>query len=211
MVLLEIPLWFFGLDFIIYSISSVFAFLVSYYAYQSYKLAGKNSHFKLYISFLLLGAGMLAVSISSLVIVMEPTLGIITPLDMFSGLDDLGYWIYYATSIIAYVLLAYTYFKESRSKSTILAPALLISWPMVYVHFNLISFFLLIFTVFSTAINFAKKRNTNSLLVLLGFSLIALHHLLLIFIPFINSIYIISHGLLILGFMFMAIVLQRVR
>ena len=208
MVLLSIPLWFFGVDFAIYGICSLFAFLVSYFAYNISQVSGKKAHFNLYLSFALLGAGMFAVSLSSLMIFIQPALGELTPFDMFSGLDDLGYWVYYLTSIVAYSLLSYTYMSEGRFKS--FAPIIFPAWPLVYTHFNLIAIFLLSFTVFRMIINFINRKSLNSLLILSGFSLISLHHLLILFMPFTNIIYLLSHMLLILGFSMMVLVLKRV-
>lgn len=206
MVLLSIPLWFFGLDFFVYGLCSLFAFLVSWFAYNISQLSGKKSHHNLYLSFALLGAGMLAVSLSSLIIFSQPYVGALS--ESISGLDDLGYWIYYITSIAAYGLLAYTYMSEARPAAV--APFVIPAWPLVYSHFNLVSLILLSFTVFNMAINFVSKKTQNSLLILVGFSLITLYHLLLLFMPFTNIIYLASHFLLIVGFSLIVVVLRRV-
>jgi hypothetical protein len=206
MVLLSIPLWFFGVDFAVYGLCSFFAFLVAYFANTISQVSGKRSHYHLFISFALLGAGMLAVSLSSLMIFIQPYLGITFP-ESVTGLDEVGYWIYYITSLGAYGLLAYTYLSESKPE---FMAALLPSWPLVYSHFNLISLVLLSFTLLHMVINFFSKKNFNCLLILVGFSLIALHHLLLLFMPFTDIIYLVSHFLLIVGFSLLVVVLRRV-
>lgn len=207
MVLLSIPLWFFGLDFAVYGLCSFFAFLVAYFANSISQVSGKRAHYHLFVSFSLLGAGMLAVSLSSLMVFSQPYLGI-TFSESVSGLDDVGYWIYYITAIAAYALLAYTYVNEAKPE--FIAPAILPSWPLLYSHFNLVSLVMLSFTLFHMAINFLSKKNLNSLFILSGFCLIGLHHLLLLFMPFYNLVYLLSHFLLLCGFTLLVVVLRRV-
>lgn len=205
-MLMQIPIWFFGLDSAVYLICSLMALFVSYSALQLYELSKNRNHFCLYLSFAILGLGMFALSLSGL-IMFSSAVVFPVPQQVVSGVDDLGYWIYYSSSILGYLLLIYTYFNNKFKHAGFIIPA----WPLVFVHFNLISVFLLSFVVYATATNYLKKRNFSSLLVLGGFGLITFHHILLLFLPFSNVIYLVSHALMLIGLSLLVWMLRKVK
>jgi len=208
-----IPFRFYGVDSIFYIISALIGFFVSYYAYKLYDVTGKKSHFYFYLSFILLSMGLLTVGLSSAYTYINffehgrPS-GQDTIIDTVAFVDDFGYWIYYIISLAAYAMLAFSYMPDKARK---LVPIMIPFWYTGFPYFNILSFFLLSYTIFRSILNYASRKNLNSLLVMAAFSLIGLYHLLLFFTSFSKVVYVAAHLSLILGFLSLLTMLTRLK
>ena len=216
-----IPVRFYGLDSIMYVVSAIIGFFVSYYAYRLYDITSKKSHFYFFMSFTVLSMSLLIVGITSGFAYLNYFVYHQTPplLDALASVDDFGYWIYYIASFAAYCLLAYTYLPE-RVKFPIMIPF----WYSAFPYFNVLSLFLVSYVAFRSFVNFITKKTLNSWLVTLAFVGIGLYHFFLLFTSFGNIVYltptfsfiagkflyILAHLSLMGGFLSLLVMLVRV-
>jgi len=205
---LLIPAWFYGFDSAMYLVSAIIGFLVSFYAFRLFELTQKKFHFYLYLGFTVLSMGLLTIAITSGYVYLDYfRTGQYIGSDPYSSVDDFGYWIYYAASLVGYALLTMIYLPEKAKFLPLLIPV----WTKGFPYFQILSFFLLSYITFRSVINFVKKKNLNTFLVFLAFGGIALYHLLLFFTFFGKIIYVVAHFSLLAGFVSLLIMLLRVR
>src|SRR3990172_5205791 len=108
-----IPVRFYGFDSVMYLISAVIGFLVSYYAFKLFELTEKKFHFYLYAGFTTLSLGLLTIGLTSGYVYLNFFLtGQYIGTDPYSSVDDFGYWIYYLTSLVGYSILTMIYLPE---------------------------------------------------------------------------------------------------
>lgn len=198
-----VPSWFFGFDSAMYLLSAVIGFLVSFRALRLYNITSRKSHFQLYTSFAALGMGLLVLGVTTVFSVFFSSASVVA--DAVSWVDDFGFWIYYASSIFAYGLLAMMYLPEKLR-----FPILLPFWNTGFPYFQVISLFLLSYVIFRSAANYALNRNSNSLLVLVAFTLMGLYHLLSLFTSLNAMVYVFAQLSLLSGFLSLLIMLTRV-
>ena len=203
-----IPIRFYGFDSVMYFVSAIIGFLVSFYAFRLFELTEKKFHFFLYLGFTVISMGLLTIAITSGYVYMNYFLsGQYIGTDPYSSVDDFGYWIYYATSLIGYGILSMIYLPEKTKFFPLLIPV----WYKGFPYFQIFAFFLLSYVVFRSAVNFARKKSLNTFLVFSAFGLIGLYHLLLFFTAFSKILYVLGHFSLLAGFLALLIVLLRVR
>ncbi|HKZ45479.1 MAG TPA: hypothetical protein VJ343_02125 [archaeon] len=201
-----IPVRFYGFDSVMYFASAIIGFLISYYSFKLFKITSKKHHLYLYSGFTILSMGLLALAITTTYVYLNYyEQNQFTFFDTILYADDFGYWIYYMSSFMAYVLFVLMYVSEDLG-----VPILIPAWYKGFPYFHIVSFFLLSYVVFRNATNYAMKRNKNSLLVTLGFGLIAGYHFLLFFTSFSKIVYVIAHLSLLLGFSSLLLMLIRV-
>lgn len=198
-----VPSWFFGFDSVMYFLSAIIAFLVSFYAFKLYNMTSKKSHFYLYSSFAILGMGLLIIGITTLFTLFIANTTALA--DTSAWVDDFGFWIYYASSVFAYGLLAMMYLPEKLK-----FPILLPYWYNAFPYFQVLSFFLLSYVIFKSALNYTLNKNSNSLLVLAAFSLMGAYHLLSLFTSVNEFVYVLAQISLLSGFLMLLIMLMRV-
>ncbi len=209
MAYLYIPVWFYELDSIMYFASAIFGFLVSYYAYKLYEMSGKRTHFCLHLAFAVLSAGLFALSVTSSYVYMNFFVKQVQPsFQAIFDVSDLGYWIYFVASLLAYLLLAWMYATEKHKLDFV--PIAIPFWYTVYPHFNVISLFLLSYITFRTGVNWKIKRSLNALLVTVAFALLGIYHFLLMMSPFNEWSYVLAHFSMLLGFICLLVMLRRV-
>jgi len=203
-----IPVWFYIFSGLAYFASSAISFAVSYFAFRIYKTSNSKKFLALGIIFLVLGISFFALTLSSIytylyVPYFRETARI--PVGIF---NTNAFNFYYITSLISYLLLFITYFpKEAKKKLYVLYVPL---WFISSADFHTASLFLLAFVVSRAAYNFYKTRSTNTLLVLLAFSLMAVFHIFIFLLPFDLTLYLLSHALLAAGFVSLLVMLIRV-
>lgn len=209
MAYLYIPVWFYEMDSVMYFVSAVFGFLISYYAYKVYEMSGKRSHFALHLAFAVLSAGLFALSVTSSYVYMNFFIRRVEPsFQTIFDISDLGYWIYFLASLAAYFLLAAIYAAEKQKPDFV--PFAIPFWYTVYPHFNVISLFLLSYITFRAGVNWRIKRSLNALLVTVAFALLGAYHLLLLMSPFNEWSYVLAHFSMLLAFVCLLIMLRRV-
>jgi len=201
-----IPISFFGYDTLIYIASAFIGFMIAYKAYRIYDISEKKTHFYLFSAFTILSLGFLIIALTSAFTYLNYSqTGEYPYFSPVFGVDDLGYWIYLGSSLVAYLLLSLMYLGEKK--------AFLVTLPLTvnyFTYFNVVLFFFIAFIAFRSATNYFSKKTKESLLVMSSFSLIALYHLLLFFTPYSRVIYVLAHASLILGFVSLLLMLRRV-
>ncbi len=202
-----IPVRFYGFDSIMYTLSALIGFLVSYYAFKLYNTTNKKSHFYLQLAFTILSIGLLTLGLTSgytyLNYFILETPG---PIDQIVYVDDFGYWIYYLSSLVAYSVMALVYISE-KSRFLIFLPA----WHKGMPYFNVLSFFILSYVIFRSIVNFVAKKKLSSFLVMSSFILIGAYHILLFLASFSKLFYVAAHLSLITGFGCLLLMLIRVK
>ncbi len=202
-----IPHRFYGFDSVMYTLSALIGFLVSYYAFKLYTTTNKKSHFYLQIAFTILSIGLLTLGVTSgyaylnYIIIESPN----PLLDQITYVDDFGYWIYYVSSLVGYSVLALMYVSE-KSRFFILLPP----WQKGLPYFNILSFFILSYVIFRSIVNFVVKKKLNSFLVMTSFILIGAYQILLFLSSFSKLLYVAAHLSLITGFGCLLLMLIRV-
>ena len=207
-----IPVWFYIFSGLAYFASSAISLAVSYFALRIYRTSGSKKFLALGIVFLVLGISYLALTMASIytyfyVPYFSNTLGI--PLGL---VNDKAFDFYYATSLIAYLLLVISFFpKEAKDKLKNKFYILYVPlWFSSASGFHIASLFLLAFVVARALHNFYKSRSLNTLLVLVAFSLMAIFHVTTMLLPFDLTLYLLSHALLAAGFVSLLAMLIRV-
>lgn len=205
-MVIQVPIRFLGYDSVLYIISALIGFLVSYYAYKIWNVTSKKSHLYFYLSFVLLSMGLSVLSaVSVYTYVNYQESGQLNLFDQIVYVDDFGFWIYYGASLLGYILLILAYLPERK-----MFPIMLPVWFKGFPYFHLSSFFLLSFVIFKGVTNFISKKNMDSFLVMFAFAAIGLFHILLFLSSFSKLVYVIAHISLILGFSSLLLMLVRV-
>lgn len=202
------PVWFVGFDSLMQLIDAVIAFAIGYYALKGYRLVRDRTLFFLHFSFILLGAGLLTDGVVSM------------PVLAFRGLSPMmaiGYTIRITAEIIAYALLLFAHLRQTRSFMTettmsAMAPGAISLIEILPYHplLEIVVFFLVMFTAAQTAMSHGVRRDRNSLLVFIGFVLLAASHVLFIFPPIIRLFFAIAHITQLFGFLALLTMLLRV-
>lgn len=231
----RIPNWFLSLDPMFDVILAILGFVVSYYGLRLYRVSSKKSHFNLHLGFMILGAGFLVNGITGIYAILNALEAHgYNVTDLFSGITGLqailnssltpqalllsrivnipnfGYWIYFATSIIAYILFVSMYLQENR-KTTLLPVAVMIPfWFDYFATFNVVSILLLSYVVFQTMVNWLDRKNANTLKVAGAFALLLGYHVLLAFSPFSELAYFAAHLSALLSFLLLMVMIRSV-
>jgi hypothetical protein len=211
---LLIPFSFIGFDAVIYLISALIGFMVAYYAYKVYDITSNTSHFFLYIGFTILSMGLLVLSMASFYNFIN--LRVFCTESCYAGLfdqafdiRDFGYWIYYASSAVAYLFFVLMYMPLPKAKKLPFF-AILPFWYIIFPYFHLLSFFLIVFVIFRSLTSYLSNRSLNSLLITLAFTCMGIFHAMLFLNLFGKIIYVIAHFILLFGFASLLIVLIRI-
>ncbi|MBM3304062.1 MAG: hypothetical protein FJY76_03115 [Candidatus Aenigmarchaeota archaeon] len=207
-----VPYSFLGFDTVVYLIAAVIGFMVAYNASKIYAVSSKRSHMYLCHGFTILSIGFLILAISSGYTYMNMHFSNqYTELPLFQpsfDVYDFGYWIYYAASVVAYVMLIMMYLPGSAKSSNKLF-FILPYWFVAFPFFHLISILLIAYVAFKSAANYFDKRTRGAFFVMGAFSAFALFHLLMLFASFSKVIYVVAHVFLILGALSLLMVLTR--
>ncbi len=226
-----IPVWFYGFDSVMYIISSLIGFLLSFYFYKIHSLSSEKRHMNLYLGFLVLSLGLFSLSITYVFSYMifkscpdSCTLGLI---DNAFSLEDFSYFVYFGLSISAYALFIFAYkpkdFQFSRIFTFLFIGYLILTlillptkqsqrlWYSYHEYFHLTALLMMIFVSFRNIVNYIEKKSLNSLLVAASFSFISLFHLLHLFSFISGWIYVFAHISILIGFTSLLFMVLRVK
>ncbi len=204
--LVIVPVRFYGYDTIIYLLSAVIGLMIAHSAYKIYKLSEKKQHFYLSAAFTILGICFLTISLTSAYTYYRYfVVGDVYPFDPLFGLEDLGYWLYYIGSLVAYGLLALMYIPEDIRKKFL--PAVFFT-PTYFTYLNVVAFFVLAFTAFRSVSYYLHEKKRSAGLVALSFVLLTAYHALLPFAVFSKLLYVVAHVSLILSFLSLLVMLN---
>jgi hypothetical protein len=226
-----IPVWFYGFDAIMYFISSIIGFILSFYFHKIYSLSSEKRHLYLFWGFLILSFGLLSLSITDIYSYVTfwrcgpfCTLGI---LNRAFDIESFSYFLYFGLSIIAYSLLMLAYipqkFKIKNLPTWLLAIYFIVVlitlplgrgevvWFSYSSFFDLIAFLMLAFIFFMNLTNLNEKKGMSNLLVTMSFIFLSLFHLLHIF-SFINGwMYVFAHLSMLISFLVLLSVVIKVK
>lgn len=228
-----IPVWFYGFDAIMYLISSIIGFLLSFYFHKIYSLSSEKRHLYLFWGFLILSFGLLSLSITDIFSYItfwqcrppSPcTLGI---LSQAFDIASFSYFLYFGLSIIAYSLLMLAYipqkFKIKNLPTWLLSVYFIvvlitlplgrgeIVWFSYSLFFDLIAFLMLVFIFFINLTNLNENKGMNNLLVTMSFIFLSLFHLLHIFSFISGWMYVLAHFSMLISFLILLSVVIKVK
>jgi hypothetical protein len=226
-----IPVWFYGFDALMYLISSVIGFLLSFYFHKIYSLSSEKRHQYLFWGFLILSFGLLSLAIADMHAYMhfwqcKPFCNLEILNDVFDVVD-FSYFLYFGLSIIAYALIMLAYipqkFKVPNLPIWLLSIyffVILISlplrsgeiaWESYYEFFNLVAFLMVIFISFMNVTNLSENKSMNPFLVTVAFIFLSMFHLLHVFSFISGWIYVFAHIFLLISFLSLLSVVVRVK
>lgn len=201
-----IPVWFYSYSAIVYLISAIVGFLVSYFAFRLYRMSSVKFNLILSLAFLALGIAFTALTVTSLYTYFY--LPYFKPLQNLGVVNQTGFNLYYISSLIGYLLFLMMYLPgKIKNKFFVLYVPL---WYIDFTSFHVISILFLVYVVVRNIINFREKKNLNSFLVMFGFIVVMVFHILLLQISFTPTLYLLAHSFLITGFGALLIMLIRV-
>ena len=226
-----IPVWFYGLDAVMYFVSAMVGLLLSFYLYKIYSLSNERRHLYLFGGFLILSIALLCLSISDAYSYISfwqcgprCTLGLL--LQDFS-ITSLAYFTYFGMSLMAYSLFMISYlpakFKVPNLPLWLFCAYFFIilvslpltngmmSWQSYSGFFDMIAFLMLLFVTFINVLNHDEKRTLDSMLVMAAFLLLSLFHLIHIFSQISEWMYVLSHLSLLASFTILLFVMVKVK
>jgi hypothetical protein len=204
-----IPLMFYSAVSFVYLAVAAIGFLVAFFAFRVYRLISEKSVRNLSIGFFILSLGFLVLTAISIFTYTQ-----IEYYNSYSGIvlfNYYGFSIYYWLSLVAYMLLAFTYLPKGKKKSRRIIPILFV--PLWYINFNefhLVSLILIGFVIFRSLQNSLKRKNLDSYLVTFAFICLAVFHVLILLTTFTPFIYVVANSFLIVGFLSLLAMLVRV-
>lgn len=207
-----VPYSFLGFDTIVYIIAAVIGFMVAYNASKVYNITSRKSHMYLSFGFTILSVGFLILAVTSgYTYIHMRSVNDFTELSLFQPIFDVydfGYWMYYAASMVAYVMLIMMYLPGSAKSGNKLF-FILPYWFIFFPYFHIISLFLISYVAYRSAANYFEKKSRGSFFVMGAFTALALFHLLMLFASFSKLVYVIAHIFLILGALSLLMVMRR--
>jgi hypothetical protein len=208
------PYSFLGFDSGIYLAAAIIGFVLAYYAFRTHEITSNKSHFYLYTGFAILSMGLLILSMTSFYTFINYKVLCTTPeacytavFDSTLDMRDFGYWLYFISSLVAYSLFAIMYLPRLKQRVPAFCALL---WWAVFPYFHLLSFFIISYVIFRSLANYARSRDTNSLLVFLAFLFMGVFHILLLLTPYGKILYVSAHFILLIGFISLLAVLVRI-
>jgi hypothetical protein len=192
-------------------VCAVISFIISYYAYKSYRVSFVRRLFLLHLGFVLLGVSLLLrfITFGFLIAlrISEPFVQALRPTVSLGGL------VFSSLRLIAYVLFSVSYtsqIESSRGDEKILAVL-----PGLYIIFfnpflELVSLAIIGYVVARALILFIYKTSGNSLLVLLGFACFFISHVFFLFAAVDEILLFLGQMIQLFGFIFFLIMLTRV-
>lgn len=212
------PRWFLPYDAIFQLITAFVALAVAMYALRGHQWVKEKTLYALFLAFLLLSIGLF---VNGITLTYTYLMGIsfTAPSDPLS-IADLGFWAYYAMSILAYSLLIFAYVSRLRRSDIAMAgifgagggsggggagggggggaagSTLLTAGPIA----ELILVILLLVIVIAQLAHLVVRRSRYSMMVTFSFLLLLVSHLLIMFSSLEDTIYVVGRVLELVGF-----------
>lgn len=200
------PIWFFGFDSLMEFIAFAIAVAIAAQASRGYRLSKERTLLYINISFTLLGAGLLIDGLSTIVILLARFQR------AFVFLTAVGYTINFIVQAIAYGILVFAYFQQTKTPSI---QVTLVALPAFFLFEHnavaeLILIFLLVYISAQTAINYSVSKTTNSLLVFGGFTSLSIAHVFFLLFTLFPVFFPFAHIAQLFGFLLLLAMLLRV-
>ncbi|MFC1768689.1 hypothetical protein ACFLZX_02900 [Nanoarchaeota archaeon] len=208
---LLIPEWFGGYDAFLEAVFLVITLLLSVYSFRVYRLTKNRESRLVGLSFLLLALSYLSLSLTT---GLFGALLVVNPLDLLSGITQIGLVAYMLLFIGGLITMTYltTKSKGNRLYLLLLLPALLAilkSTNAFFIFLILSSFYLLFIVIFYYNI-YKKNKQKNTLFILLAFLFLLIGKVQYIFTINFELFYVIGHFLELVAYILMLVTLVRI-
>jgi hypothetical protein len=201
-----VPVWFYSYSAVVFLISAFVGILIAAYSYKLYKKTKSGLGLLFFFSFVAISIAFITLLATSLYTYLYPEY--FRSLQNLDAVNRAGYAIYYLTSSISYITLLIAYLPSKiRNKLFVFYVPL---WYSSFDTFHILAIIILAYIVLKNIVNLAKKKNLDSALVMLAFMLILASHSMQLLIPFNFELFLLSHTLLVFGFVAFLIMLIRV-
>lgn len=193
-------------------ISAAISILVGYYAFKGYRASSVKGLLFLYFGFISLGIGMLlrVVTITYIIALRlsETTIPFLGEIIGFAGL------VYTLTQLTAYSLFVLTYVHQAHTIGKEKTFVAAFPFPFYISFFNprleLIALVLLGYVMIQSLVNLGIKKNSDSLLVFLGFTFMSLSRLFFLFTAMDDTLVLYGQITQLLGFLCLLSMLAKV-
>lgn len=210
------PTWLFGIDIGIQLIGAIIALLISFYGYKCYKLSSLKTDLYFSLAFFLFGASFFFyVFMVPAVYIYYTYYQAIDP-GILLRCSHLLNAVFIIITLGAYTILNLVYSKI-KNPNAIITVLILITALSYFIYYsrnsfilNLICASLALLIAISTYTNYHRKKNKNSLLVVLAFVLITLANLFFALGNYINISFLFGHITQLLGYISLLIMVLRI-
>lgn len=192
-------------------LSAVISIAVGYYAFKGYRASSAKGLLFLYFGFILLGIGMLLrVVTTTYIIVLRVSETAVPSLGAIIGFAGL---VYTLTQLVAYSLVVLTYVQQAYELGK--EKLVFAAFPFLYISFfnpqlELIALILLGYVTVQSLINLGIRKNSDALLVFLGFAFMSISHLFFLFMVVDEVLILYGQITQLLGFLCLLFMLARV-
>lgn len=183
------------------------AMAVAYQALKGYKLSRERTLLYLHLSFVLLGTGLLVDGLASLIALRAKLLA------GFLVLYAIGYAVNFLAQLLAYGILAFAYFRQTRSLASQSLAATAVLSALFFERNAIAEFILAILLVYITTqatMNYSVSKSRNSLLVVGAFASLMLAHFFFMAFIVIPIFFPLAHIAQLFGFLLLLAMLLRV-
>jgi len=202
------PAYFLVIDIVLQLITAGVALAVAIFAFRGYRWIGEKNLLYIYLAFTLLAIAFFASGLAyTYAWLAKVTLSEnAAPLLVL----DIGLWIYYILSIVAYGLLAYAYLRRIRDMpigAAIVGTSLFLAAPPLETIL-----IVLLFAIFlSQLTHYSARKSRNSFVVLSSFLLLLLSHIFILFGNLASISYVVGKILQLFAFVALLYLLSRMR
>lgn len=202
------PAYFLVIDIVLQLITAGVALAIAVFAFRGYRWIGEKNLLYIYLAFTLLAIAFFASGLTySYAWLAKITLSEnAAPLLVL----DIGLWIYYILSIVAYGLLAYAYLRRIRDipiGAAIVGTSLFLAAPPLETIL-----IVLLFAIFlSQLTHYSARKSRNSFVVLSSFLMLLLSHIFILFGNLASFSYVVGKILQLLAFIALLYLLSRMR
>lgn len=202
------PAYFLAIDIVLQLITAGVALAIAVFAFRGYRWIGEKNLLYIYLAFTLLAIAFFASGLTySYAWLAKITLSKnAAPLLVL----DIGLWIYYILSIVAYGLLAYAYLRRIRDipiGAAIVGTSLFLAAPPLETIL-----IVLLFAIFlSQLTHYSARKSRNSFIVLSSFLMLLLSHIFILFGNLASFSYVVGKILQLFAFIALLYLLSRMR
>ncbi|MBI0584713.1 MAG: hypothetical protein ISF22_10895 [Methanomassiliicoccus sp.] len=210
------PRWFLPYDAILQIITALVALAVAVYALRGYQWVKERTLYALFLAFVLLSGGLLVsgVTLAYTYLVDVPFSRHVQPLVA----SDLGFWVYYMASMMAFSILVIAYASRLRPSLVALAGMLIFgqrsaggSLVSAGPFMEMVLVVLLLFIVIAQLAHLIARWSWHSLMVTASFTMIMGSHVLMMFSSIEDTMYVLGRIVGLAGFLSLAGVLYLLR
>lgn len=200
---MQLDLGIIRLDLIFELISGIIALMVTYYATKAYRLTGQKKLSDLSTGFLVLSAGMFGRVIGTWYFVVRE------PSNLVFEIVTIAYGVSRIMAYILFVIATRPTHREPQDHANAGVTMLLMATFLVDPALEVVAILVLVVVVLQTILNYLTTRSKFARYVLVGFFLILLSHIMMAQVGDAPSLYLLSQGAQLLGFLSFLVMLYQ--